>query len=254
MGDELLFLKLVETEAIASLHVVVVVLNVGDDPWRHLQLHILRRRVLLLVLVHRLEVLPNHRPVRNDVGREIIRQRGKKHARHHVRPQQALERDSGREHGYDLRVARELSGEKDDRDEDEQRAEEVGEVRDEVGVVIEHYGAQWRMVFGELRQVLIDIEDDGYGDNQGYGEEICPDKLLDDVPIYPLDITEDVEISQHSQEAKPPANPFEYPLKQARVVGCPPEEAMQPFRVPRHPSSSLVESAMLPYLTETLHT
>ena len=67
-------LKLVQAEAIASLHVVVVVLDVGDDTFIYLQLHILGRGVLLLVLIHVLEVLSNHGAMWDDVGGERIAQ------------------------------------------------------------------------------------------------------------------------------------------------------------------------------------
>ena len=254
VGNEFLLLKLVETESIAMLPVVVVMLDVGNDTRSHLQLHILRRRVLFLVLVHRLEVLLDHGSVRDDISRKVIRQGGKKHARHHVRPQQALKRDACRQQGYHLRVACQLGREEYHGYEDEQRAEEVGEVRNEVGVIVEDNGAQRSMVFRELGQVLINVEDYGNGEYQGYREEICSDKLLDDIPVHPLDVTEGVEIFKHSQKTQFSANPFKYPLKQTRVVGRPPKEAMQPSWMRVHPPSCLVEPPMFPYLTITLHT
>lgn len=50
VGDKFLFLKLVEAEAVAMLHVVVVVLDVSDHAGCHLKLYILRGSVFFLFL------------------------------------------------------------------------------------------------------------------------------------------------------------------------------------------------------------
>ena len=67
-GKDSLLLEFVQTEAISSFGVVVVVLNVGDDTFIYLQLHIFSRSILLLVLIQVLEVLSHHGAVRNDIG------------------------------------------------------------------------------------------------------------------------------------------------------------------------------------------
>ena len=68
VANEFLVLEFVQTEAISSFGVVVVVLNVGDDTFIYLQLHIFSRSILLLVLIQVLEVLSHHGAVRNDIG------------------------------------------------------------------------------------------------------------------------------------------------------------------------------------------
>ena len=51
------------------------------------------------------------------------------------------------------------------------------------------------MILCKLCQVLVDIKYNTDGDNQEDGENIGADKLLDDIPIQTLDITERVDIS-----------------------------------------------------------
>ena len=65
---EFLVLELVETESVAAFHAVVVMLHIGNHSLVYLQLYILGTGILLLVLVHRLEVLPDDGSVGNDVG------------------------------------------------------------------------------------------------------------------------------------------------------------------------------------------
>lgn len=71
MAHEFLVLKLVERESVALLHVVVVVLYIDNDAFAYLQHHVLRGRVLLLVLIYRLEVLAYYGAVGYHFGTEI---------------------------------------------------------------------------------------------------------------------------------------------------------------------------------------
>ena len=68
VADEFLVLELVEAESVAVLHVVVVMLHIGNHSPVYLQLYIFGTGILLFVLVHRLEVLPDDGSVGNDVG------------------------------------------------------------------------------------------------------------------------------------------------------------------------------------------
>ena len=158
MADEFLVLEFIETEAVAALPVVVVILHVCYYPVAYLHLNVLCRGVLLLVAVHGVEVLPDDGAVRYDVCAQIERERRDKDTRDHVRAHQALERNSSGEHGDYLRVAGKLRGEEDYGNEDKQRAEEVGEVGHEVQIVVEYYGFERCLILCELCQVLIDIE------------------------------------------------------------------------------------------------
>ena len=49
------------------------------------------------------------------------------------------------------------------------------------------------MILCELRQVLVDIEDDGDGDDEGNGEEVGADELPYDIPVDDFQKAENVE-------------------------------------------------------------
>ena len=55
-------------------------------------------------------------------------------------------------------IAGQFGGEEDYGNEYEQRAEQVCEIRYEVGVVVEHYRLERCMILRELGKVLVDIE------------------------------------------------------------------------------------------------
>ena len=67
------------------------------------------------------------------------------------------------------------------------------------------------MVVGEFRQILVDVEDNGYRDNQHDGVDVCADELLDDIPVHTLQIAEGIQLLQRSQ-AVPRQSP--QPLKE----------------------------------------
>ena len=139
--------------------------------------------------------------MRDDISREIIGEGREEDTGNHVRPQQTLKGDTRREHGNDLRVTRQLCSEEDDGNEDEERTEEVGKIRNEVRVIVEDNGAQRCVILREFCEVLIDIEDDRDRDNQRNREEISPYKLLDDIPVYPFDVPEGIEVFENTKEA-----------------------------------------------------
>ena len=58
------------------------------------------------------------------------------------------------------------------------------------------------MVRRELRQVLVDIDDDGYGDDEDDGVEVGAYELVDDVPVHTLDEAERVK-PFHPRQALP---------------------------------------------------
>ena len=55
------------------------------------------------------------------------------------------------------------------------------------------------MILRELRQVLIDVEDNGDADDQDNGKEIGTDELSDDVSVEDLDIAERVQLLDPAQ-------------------------------------------------------
>lgn len=103
-----------------------------------------------------------------------------------------------------------LRSKEDDRDEYEQCTEEIGKVGDEVEIIIKHNSMQRGMVLRKLCQILIDIKDNGDADDQRNGKDISTDKLLDDVPVYSLNVTEWIDKSQKLQF---PSNPLAYALQ-----------------------------------------
>ena len=69
------------------------------------------------------------------------------------------------------------------RDEHEQRTEQVGEVRDEVQVVVEDDGVPRGVMRHELVLFLVEVEHHRDGDDEYDGKDVRPQELLDDVPI-----------------------------------------------------------------------
>ena len=102
VADKLLAFKLVQRESISTLAGIVIMLYVGDNTLSHLQLYVLCRGILLLVLVHRLKILPDDGAVRNDIGTEVIRKHGYEHTGEHVGSQKSLEGYTRGQHGNDL--------------------------------------------------------------------------------------------------------------------------------------------------------
>ena len=71
MAHQLLVFKLIERKAIAFLHIVVVVLDVGDGSLRHLQLYVVGGRILPFVLIHGFEILLDDGSMGDDERAEI---------------------------------------------------------------------------------------------------------------------------------------------------------------------------------------
>jgi len=55
------------------------------------------------------------------------------------------------------------------------------------------------VVLRELREVLIDVKDNGDGHDEDDGEEVGSDKLLDDIPVELMEISEWVQVFYPSQ-------------------------------------------------------
>ena len=67
--------------------------------------------------------------------------------------------------------------------EDEERAEKIGVVGNEVEIVIEYDTAQTDLRLHKVIDLLIDVEDDRNGYDQDDGEDERPQKLLDQILI-----------------------------------------------------------------------
>ena len=91
--------------------------------------------------------------------------------------------DACRMYRDDLRVARQLAREKNDRDEDEQRAEHIHVIRDEWQVIIENNLVQRNLVLEEIVHLLRQVKDDRDRQNEHDGKEERAQKFLDNIPI-----------------------------------------------------------------------
>ena len=183
VGDELLAVELVEREAVAGLVVVFEAVDVGYDAGIYLELDVSRGVGLARLVVLVFEVQAGDTAVGGDVGAQEEGGYGDDGGRHHVGAQQPLEAHAGGEHGDDFGVLGQLGGEEDDGDEDEQRAEQVGEVGDEVEVVVEHDGLPGGIVLRKAVHLLVEVEHDGDGEDEGDGKDVGTKKLLDDVEV-----------------------------------------------------------------------
>ena len=79
--------------------------------------------------------------------------------------------------GDDLAVARQLRGEENHRDEDEQRTEHIHEVWDEVQVVVKDDLPDRHLILEEVIQLLRQVKHDGNTHNQHNREEECAEEL-----------------------------------------------------------------------------
>ena len=183
--DELLVLELVEREAVARLAVVLKAVDVGYDSGVDLQLDVFGGVGLALLVVFVLEVDAGDAAPGYDERAQAEGDHGDDGSGHHVGPEHALEAHAGGEHGDDFGILGQLGGEEDDGYEDEQGAEQVGEVGDEVQVVVEDDGAPRRIVGHELVLLLVEVEHYGDGDDEHDGKEVGAEELRDDVRVQP---------------------------------------------------------------------
>ena len=187
---QLLALELVQRKAVARLAVVLEAVDVGNDARVYLELDVARRVGLARLVVLVLKVEAGLAALGDDVGAQAIGDHRDDACRHHVGAKHALEAHARGEHGDDFGILRQLRGEEDDGNEDEQRAEQVGEVGDEVQVVVEDDGVPRGIVRHEAVLPLVEVEHHGDGDNQGNGKHVGAQEFLDDVPVQPLQVLE----------------------------------------------------------------
>ena len=87
------------------------------------------------------------------------------------------------EYGDNLGVGRKTRGEQDYRNEYEQRAEHIDEIRYEVEVVVKDDGVQRSFVLDEVVYFFRDVEDDDYADDENQRHEEGHHKPLENVPV-----------------------------------------------------------------------
>ena len=121
VAHQLLVLELIERETVTRLGHIVVLLQIGNHTRLHHQLHVAGRKVTLLVLVLGLEIHLNLVALRNHIATQIKVNGSNQCRRYHIRAQQALKAYTGCQHGYNLAIARQLTGKEDDGNKHKQR-------------------------------------------------------------------------------------------------------------------------------------
>ena len=107
----------------------------------HLQLDIVGIGGILLVtliLVFKCQSLDTS--FGDDLGSEVKGHGGYDGRTDDIRPHESTKTHAGTYHRYDLAVVSQFGGEEDNTQEDKQRAEEIGEVGDKVGIILEDDG------------------------------------------------------------------------------------------------------------------
>ena len=103
------------------------------------------------------------------------------------------------------------------------------------------------MILRELGQILIHIENDRDRDDENDGKEVSANKLLDDIPVEPLDIAEGVDPLQPTELSAKPGYCQEQKMK---MTAQPPASLSQPARMPSYPSCRFQSFAMFPDFAE----
>ena len=98
-----------------------------------------------------------------------------------------MEADATRKDGDDLAVGSHPGREEYDRDEYEQRAEHIHEIRHEVDVIVEYDSVQRGFFLNEVIHLLAYVEDNDNADDKQQGYEESHDELLHYVLIYLLE-------------------------------------------------------------------
>ena len=113
--------------------------------------------------------------------REYCNQRGGEYIRDH----HPVETDTTGKNRHYLSISSHLGCEENDRDENEQWAEHVHEVRDKIHIVIKYDGPQRCLLADKVINLLTDVEDDDDADDQKQRHKECGDELLDDIYVKP---------------------------------------------------------------------
>ena len=187
--DEFLLLELVQGEMVTLFVDAVEMFHKGYDARIDLQLHVVGIRGIPLAgrtLVHVLEVQSLGAAPGYDLGSQVERQGGYDGGAYQIGPYQPAEAHARTLHGYDLAVVRQFRGEEDDADEDEQRAEQVAVIGNEVGIILEDDGRPGGVVRGELVHVLVEIEDHGHANDHEQGKEVGAQELSYQVGVNPF--------------------------------------------------------------------
>ena len=183
---QLFIFEFIQRKTITRLAIIFKTLNIGNYSRINFQLNITSCGRFTGFIVFILKIKTRHTTFGNDIRTETERSHRDNSCRYHIRTQHALKTHSRREHCDNFRILRQLGSEKDYCDKDKQWAEQIGKVGNKVHIVIENNSFPWSFMRHETVHLLIKVEYYGDRNNQGYGKHICPQELLDDVPIQPL--------------------------------------------------------------------
>ena len=95
------------------------------------------------------------------------------------------------------------------------------------------------MILGKLRQVVVEVEHDGNGDDERYREEVVAYELLDDIPVQSFDVSQWVEILEHLEESQFMPNPSHDLSHPAQFSAQPSEGSGEPSESSSHGSAEL---------------
>ena len=158
MTYKLLVLELIEREAVACASLVVVLLQISYNARSNHKLDVAGRKRLLVVLILGLEINLYLIALRNNIAAKIEVYGSNERSRNHVGAQQSLKTNTRCKHGYNLGIARKLRRKEDYGNKYKQRREQIGKVRNKVGVVVENNSLERRSIGRELVKILVYIE------------------------------------------------------------------------------------------------
>ena len=173
-------------ETVAHVRTRIVAVEISDHTRLHFDLDITCRLHLLVSDILILEVDTGNIGRRNNVRTQYETGNRNDPRRNSIRQHQPPETHSAGKHRNDLRVVSQLGGKENNRNEREQRTEQVGKIRNKVHVIVQDDCLQRHIRLQELIDLFVYVENYRDRDNQDDRENIRSEKLLDDIPVYPF--------------------------------------------------------------------
>ena len=203
-------LEFVKTKTKTAFCLVIKIGNVSHHTWCHLQLYVFYNRRTFLFNIRILKIHLGHVPLGNDIGTEHKSTDGYQRSGEHIRTQQTTKTHSRCFHRNNLRVICQFGCKEDNGYEYKERTEEVGEIGNEVEVVIEDNLLHTDMALRELVNTLVEVKDNGYRYDDSYQKDVGAQELDNDIPIQSFHL----HLSQRMQQPLPPfphtRNPFTF--------------------------------------------
>ena len=184
-GDELPSFELIHGQPCGSLGHIVIVLDIEIGILGDSYLDVRSRSDLSALDIAVLKVQTHSVAHGDHKAIQHIRRQGDDESGDHIGTEKTAEAHSTCQHGDDLRIGSEIGGKEDYRDEDEERAEEIRIVGDEVDVVVEDHLIECHLRLKEVRHLIIEIEDYGNSQEQTDRKKEGRQKGTYDIPINP---------------------------------------------------------------------